>query len=268
MPIEFLQNFLKRGLTKYKKQVIKKDINVMAMEENMFRGTEIYNELLYNVPHYKKHSHMIPFIGKYWEKYKKLLVLGESHYLPEWSEPDTINNWYTLTTDDLDEEEISWTNTSKLIDNTWYEAKADTIFRNIDYAIIDSGFRPQYDEYDNSYSYIAYMNFFQRPANKTGGSINANSMDKTIANETLQKVVEIIKPDFLFFASSKSWDCLDKSIFKYLIDSNKIGHSCHPATSYWNTPVMKYSIDNKTPLSGKMNFINFIINNNIFGESK
>jgi hypothetical protein len=230
----------------------------------MFRGTEEFNEQLLTIPHYRTHQHMLPFIGKYWGKFKKLLVIGESHYLPPDADEKTITDWYNLSTKDLDEEDVDYTNTSALIDNTWYESKGHTIFRNIDYAIIDSGFKPNYGEYDNSFSYISYMNFFQRPAQKTGDSINVNDTDIKIANETLKNLVLCIKPDYLFIVSGKSWDHLDKTTFKYLIDQNVLGHSCHPTSANWNTPSMKYSTDNKTPLTGKQNFIEFIQKNHIF----
>jgi hypothetical protein len=231
----------------------------------MFRGTEKYNEELLKIPHYRNHKHMIPFIGKYWGKFKKLLVIGESHYLSPDADEKILSDWYNLSTNDLEEEDIDYTNTSSLVDNTWYVDKGHTIFQNIDYAIIDSGFKPKYEEYDNSFSYISYMNFFQRPAQKTGDSINVTNTDIKIANETLNDVFSCIKPDYLFIVSSKSWDHLDKTLFKYLINQNILGYSCHPTSAHWNKPSMKYSLDKKTPLTGKQKFIKYIQSNHIFG---
>jgi hypothetical protein len=108
------------------------------------------------------------------------------------------------------------------------------------------------------------MNFFQRPAEKTGASINQQKVDIDISNETVSQVINVLKPDFLFFVSSKAWDCFNKDWHKELIASNRVGHSCHPASPNWNMPSMKYSIDKVTPLTGKQAFMQFISQNEIF----
>jgi hypothetical protein len=230
----------------------------------MNRGTEHFNAALQDFYHYENHPQMLPFVGKYWGTCKKLLVICESHYLPPYSLPETIRDWYDLTVNELNDDEKEWTNTAKIVDETWYENKSHNNFRNIDYAIIESGFKPDFKLGENSFCYISYMNFFQRPAEKTGDSINPQKVDLEIANETLTHVINVLKPDFLFFVSSKAWECFNKDWHKDLIASNRIGHSCHPTSPHWGIPSMKYSIDNVTPLTGKQAFINFISQNEIF----
>jgi len=237
----------------------------------MLRGTDKYNKNLLEIDHFTKHPQMIPFVGKYWGQYSKLLVLGESHYMPEDFPKDMIEEWYELSPIDFIneglEEDIIWTNTAEIIDSTWYERenRGHYIYRSIDYAIFDSGFKPEYQTGENSFCYISFMNFFQRPALKTGGSIRPNKDDIEIANETLTEVIKIIKPDYLFFASRKARDCFKKEWFKELLKNGKIGFGCHPAAiKDWNTPSAKYSDDGKTPLSGKQAFINFLQKNLIF----
>jgi hypothetical protein len=44
--------------------------------------TEIPKKLR-NIPHYNRYPHMIPFVGDNWGLYRKLLIIAESHYLPE-----------------------------------------------------------------------------------------------------------------------------------------------------------------------------------------
>jgi hypothetical protein len=231
----------------------------------MYRGTEKYNDDLLKIDHYTKHPQMIPFVGKYWGQYTKLLVIGESHYMPDDFPKDMIEEWYELSPIDFENagEDISWTHTAGIIDKTWYEDKGHTIYRNIDYAIIDSGFCPGYLPGENSFCFISFMNFFQRPALNSGEGIIPNKDDIEIANETLTEVIKILKPDFLFFVSSKARDCLKEEWFKDLLNSGKIGYSCHPATSHWNTPSIKYSEDGTTPLTGKQAFINFLQKNHI-----
>jgi len=231
----------------------------------MLRGTDKYNKDLLGIDHFTKHPQMIPFVGKYWGQYSKLLVLGESHYMPEDFPKDMIEEWYDLSPIDFENagEDVGWTNTAGIIDSTWYEDRGHAIYMYIDYAIIDSGFNPEYQPGENSFCYISFMNFFQRPALKTGDSILPNKDDIEIANETLTEVIKIIKPDYLFFASSKARDYLKKEWFTDLFENGKVGFSCHPATPHWNTPSMKYSDDGKTPLSGKQAFINFLQKNHI-----
>jgi hypothetical protein len=105
------------------------------------------------------------------------------------------------------------------------------------------------------------MNFFQKPAQETGESIKVTSEDKNVANIVLKNVIDIIKPDYLFFLSSISWDFFDKNIFAI----NKIGHSSHPTSIWWNRATAKYTkpLEEKT-ITGKESFKYFIRINKIF----
>lgn len=67
--------------------------------------------------------------------HKRLLVLGESHYLPKTS---TIhlnpNNWYSATECQLNDEEIGWVSTRKIIDwskQDGFRIKAHGIYKSI-----------------------------------------------------------------------------------------------------------------------------------------
>ncbi len=46
-----------------------------------------YDDLLSSIPFYQSHGCMTPFVGENYEssKHKKLLLIGESHYMPEGS---------------------------------------------------------------------------------------------------------------------------------------------------------------------------------------
>ena len=46
-----------------------------------------YDSSLLSLPFYSSHSYMLPFVGDDYDspKYKKLLLVGESHYVPEGS---------------------------------------------------------------------------------------------------------------------------------------------------------------------------------------
>jgi hypothetical protein len=223
----------------------------------MLKGTKDYNVKFGEFPHYKKHPQMMPFVGKNWGKHKKLLVIGESHYLANGFNIETIKNWYNISLDDLNDKDKDiaywWTNTARLIDTTDYHI--GTMWKQIRDAILKADFNPT----DDVFSYISYMNFFQRPALEEGGSVKKGltSEDISIANKTIKSVIDAIKPDYLFFVSSFSWDNFDKSLF----DKKYIGHSCLPLGIWWNRKSAKYA-----NLTGKGSFIEFIKRNNIFNR--
>ena len=65
------------------------------------------------IPFYQKHPYMKPFIGERFdsELHKKLLIVGESHYLPATSTVHlNIDDWYAGNCDVSDEEK-EWCNT-------------------------------------------------------------------------------------------------------------------------------------------------------------
>lgn len=222
----------------------------------MNRTTEFDKLFKKNITHYKQHKQMIPFVGKHWGDYKKLLIIGESHYLPEKSLKRTIKNWYELTTSDLNEDEIGWTSTAKIVDEC-QKYNSPRLYIILNKAIMDSGFKPENTE--NVLQYVSFMNFFQRPAQKTGKSIIHNDEDVLIANTVLKGVCSIIKPDYIFFISSKACDVSD-------IEKITVGHSCHPACPWWNRKAKTNSFATpKNPLTGKESFIKFIRKNEIFG---
>jgi len=236
--------------------------------EKMQRGTIEYNSKLLEIPHYKKHPQMIPFVGRNWgKKYKKMLIIAESHYLENKDEnKEIIKNWYEKPIDVLkngDDNVCEWTSTAKLTDCTDYKSRGHRLWLNLDYAIHnqETGFHS--DEKEHVFSYIAFMNFFQRPAQNTGASINPEGKDCEVANGTLKDVIKIIAPDFLFFVSNKAWQCYDKN--EKVFNQNCVGHSSHPACRWWNKPSNKYK-NHKTnqKATGKEAFMSFIKFNNIF----
>lgn len=185
-----------------------------------------YDKDLLKITHYKAYPQMMPFIGEKYDE-KKLLVIGESHYLPECSEKSS--DWYRHDWNYLDEEEKGWINTSELIRNTKYN-KAHTIYKNIDLA-----FKEVFNVKDESWHYMAFMNFFQRPAEKTGKSIKVTSEDRDIANDTLKEVVNVLKPDTVIFVSSKAY-----RTYNNCCDKVNVFSGVHPACRWWNTKMRKY----------------------------
>jgi len=223
---------------------------------------------------------MMPFVGK---DYKNgLLIIGESHYLDERTPKSIIKKWNDYSLEDLQKdldnyktvmkinEELkynllSWTNTSGLIDEGDSFVGGHAIFGNIDKAIQEITKIEQFE----CWSKIAFMNFFQRPAYNEGDSIDPTEKDWKIANETLDFVVEIIKPKYIYFVSRKSWEELSEELFDKMTSNDIIiNYGPHPACYWWNKESKKYQIKFhgrwKRNLTGKMKFKYFLKENEIF----
>jgi len=225
------------------------------MSEGILTETE-FDGKLKECEIYQKHPQLLPFIGKNYGngKFNKLLIIGESHYISntylagENKGNDRkkeelkyiFENWYEISNSDLNNEEcndIGWTTTRKTI--TGSEARFNKRVRS---ALNNLS--------EDLFSCISFMNFFQRPASlKT--SINSDEKDIKIANETLQFVCDIIRPDCLLFLSKKSKDnFVGKS--ENFPDKEKIAVVYHPTAWRWKK---------NHPVYGKQVFIDFIKNN-------
>ena len=112
----------------------------------------------------------------------------------------------------------------------------------------------------------AFMNFFQRPAQESGKSIQHNhNTDIEVAGATLQAVCEILEPTKIFFVSSRAYNAFREYINKHINNKehplgwelaknscqaiqmtysfNKaiVGHSAHPGCSWWNRKSKNYT---------------------------
>jgi hypothetical protein len=215
------------------------------------RGTNRFDARFKEIEHFAQHPHALPFVGKDYGKGQKILILGESHYLDPESNPETINNWYSLSSNDLNEENLIWTNTSLIVNNTNFKSKGHLIYKNVHYSLINCGVA-------GGLSSISYMNFFQRPADSTGNSISVNQNDTIMANNVLKQVLDILSPDYLYFVSSKSYNHFDKGLFP----THKTGHGPHPACPWWNKKSANFTKpDNVPAITGKESFQYFIKTN-------
>jgi len=198
-------------------------------------------EYHYGNSHYKKYPVMKPWVGSNYvsDKHKKLLVLGESHYLPEGStKSHDLDAWYSGSEDSLDDEEKGWIHTRGIIkknveDN--YCNSAHGIFRNIAKAVNSVGC--QYASPLEAMNDIAFMNYFQRPAEKTGESIHVGQKDVEIATSVLTDVIETLAPDIVIFVSFKAaWHgkCIVESL------NIPVTATPHPTCRWWNKQTKKY----------------------------
>jgi len=167
--------------------------------------TEHYDNDFDSIAFYRNYPEYRPFIGKHFDDGKsKILLLAESHYLPTGSTAHLLpKNWYENSSVLLTDEERRWINTRGIINsgnNQHWKHKGHTIYRHLEKALIESGIPKS----TNSFSYVACMNAFQRPA-KTKDSLRVHEIDTENAFLVLSSVIEILKPDHICFVSSKAW---------------------------------------------------------------
>ena len=216
-----------------------------------------FDEDLLKVDHYKKYPEMMPWIGCGFTTQKiKILLIGESHYLPK----DCIYHldaeaWYRGTSTTITKGRGSFTTRDIISSGTKdnWKKKSRAIYKNTENAIYESrlfSIKPA-----TTYANTAFMNFFQRPAQTNGDSIKPSNLDITVSNEVFSNVVKIIRPDVVIFTSSLAYKAAAKEqSLKYLKEMNIQYTRCpHPYTSWWNRPSKKY--ENKT---GRTHFIDFI----------
>ncbi len=196
---------------------------------------------MYSNEHYIKYPVMKPWVGGLYSSgaTKKLLVIGESHYLPPKSTKSSdVDFWYSSSELGLTPKEVSWINTSGIIrdnksDN--FPNKAHGIFRNIG-KILNEGFL-SYDNSADALNHVAYLNYFQRPAETTGDSINVHKQDLEVSQKVIDDVINALKPEIVVFTSSKAGDHGQQVVEKH-------GVLCvaapHPTCQWWNREAKKY----------------------------
>ncbi len=223
----------------------------------MKNSSTYFDEKLMKIEHYRKYSEMLPWIGYDYKNQKiKVLTVGESHYLSKTStyHHDPIS-WYAgiLMSNKPDKAGI---HTRKVIFSgilTQWKKKSKVIFKNTESALLSSNLFPI--KPDSAYDNIAFMNFFQRPAEKSGKSIKVKDLDLTISSQVFTEVVNIIKPDVVIFTSVLAYKYAKNCAALDYLSTNEITFTkCpHPATSWWNRKSKMYG--NET---GKNHFITFI----------
>lgn len=224
-----------------------------------------YIEKLKNISHFVKYPQMIPFVGDDYDK-TRLLILGESHYLPKGEEwrtskwyENSVKEWlsveFNVDNSEVFENEnqwIGWTWTMELV-----RKRVHRIYKELEAALRASG------RFDSGLNASAYMNFFQRPAEKEGEQIHNTLEDNCYAAETLQCVCSVLKPTKIFFATTRAYQGLgafiNVKLLKVVMKTNPtfplenvgyierwfndalIGHGAHPASCWWNKAAKSYS---------------------------
>ena len=196
--------------------------------------------------HLEKFPCMHPWIGNSYrdDRHKRLLVIGESHYMPPKSTihlgPDL---WYRSNEGHLSEEERRWVHTCGVISSKTFH-RGHEIFRAIKREIVgilkESGLTPD----DFPLNHIAYYNYFMRPASKTGGSIEGHVVpqDCKISEDVLRWFIRQHQPEMMIFTSQFASGKAEGVIREYGIPCIS---TPHPGCSWWNRSCPKY---NRNPI--------------------
>jgi len=192
------------------------------------------------IGHFARYPTLMPWVGAgYRQAPIRIMVLGESHYLePTNTLHHDPQSWYAGL-DLAGMHDLPWMNTRGIIangiDNRWKQA-SKTIYRNIANALDAGDFN--FARCANAFLGIAFMNYFQRPAERSGHSIKVRALDIERSAEVLEKVVQVLQPDLLIVCSSLAWRAARS---RGLIDALRkagvlVKASTHPSSSWWNRP--------------------------------
>ncbi len=212
-----------------------------------------YDDELMSIDHFQIYKEMLPWIGvQYGQGRKKLLFVGESHYLGH-NKGDTRNEqkpityhlqperWYKGVAKD-ERENSNWFMTrniiKKSIANNW-KLKSRLIYRNIEKVLYDSGLC---SNEDSAFNQIAFMNYFQRPAEVVGKSIKVSSLDRDVSYRVWSEVVAKIEPDVVVFTSSLAWRNANKLGAANRLKEAGIASmkAPHPGCAWWNRKSKAY----------------------------
>jgi hypothetical protein len=199
--------------------------------------THDFDDQLSAVPHYALYPEMMVAVGAHYRAAPvHILVLGESHYLDEPEPANIPERWYARR--GLHHAKSSANiNTRSVFENSILgraPSKSKTIFHALASALETC--RIGSPDADSALQSIAYMNFFQRPAERAKESILVQPRDVDEAAKVLASVAATLRPHLVVFASRLSWRHGQKAGVAALLASSGIDTVGvpHPATSWWN----------------------------------
>jgi len=182
---------------------------------------------------------MRPYVGEHYSDtgFPSLLLIGESHYVPEDSEHDIAPEaWYLGNSGTLSDDELLYISTAQIINKSrvdGFSNPAHSIYRNAFLEINEFG--PAYADFTRVADHIAFYNFFLRPA-FTGDSLIVTAKDIDIANEAFRAHYEALKPTAVIFFST-----LARSYFHPTEPvSIPVIATPHPGCPWWNRTAKKY----------------------------
>lgn len=229
-----------------------------------YLGDRQFDESFTRKGHLATFPDMLPWVGStYAQQHFKLLVVGESHYFSKGTDfHHDPSQWYERPKtchEELKTREGHRVRfqVSKLIDRKL--SSAHKMYSTIAGALNKTTYFKEKSKQHNVFDAIAYVNYFQRPANNANGSISVTPLDSQVAHATLEQIIDTIRPDAVIFVSKKAWASARGSGLLPKIHCLN-GQTAHPCSAWWNRAVKRYSIingepSNAGPLTGRERFI-------------
>jgi hypothetical protein len=196
---------------------------------------------------YEFHPELTPFIGKLYSKAPlKVLFLGESHYLPAAYNHRVGQEWYERSTASygFSTEALAWLNTAAIIRHdvieSSYKNPAHNIYRNIG-KVYGEVFAK--GDYPQALEYIAFGNYFLRPAEVCGESIIINSWDEEVRSfQQLAALEKQLQPALIVFVSKKAYESFVRVAQSQGATAllSKAKSVPHPNSAWWNRAIAQY----------------------------
>ncbi len=196
-------------------------------------SSNLFDPALKEISHYQSFPAMLPFVGQGYvlENRPKLLILGESFYLPEYSTLQlNAGEWYSSNQGLLDDEVVAWINCRGLLECDW-KSGGQRMYAEINRCLAEVDL----PSLDRPVSNICYNNTFMRPATE-GESFKhcCEEQDIVVSIDTLTRVIATLKPDLVIFVSKYAWDAVGWRIAKQIASVNFdfVSHPLDPR--HWN----------------------------------
>jgi hypothetical protein len=176
---------------------------------------------------------MAPFVGQDYisANHSKLLIFGESFCFPPEStlHKDPIK-WYSANQSLLSDYEVQWINCRGLLECPWGE-DGHKMYHVLNGCLKELDLPSQ----DRPISHICYTNTFLRPAD-SGISFRSRCVpqDVVVSIDTLTKVVAVLAPDLVIFASKYAWEVVGQRVAEQ-VTGTAFDFVSHPtAHFYWD----------------------------------
>lgn len=196
---------------------------------------------------YSLHPELTPFIGKLYPKAPlKVLFLGESHYLPAAYNHKVGQEWYERSTASygFSAEALAWLNTAAIIRHdvieSSYKNPAHNIYRNIGKVYGEVFVK---GDYPQALEYVAFGNYFLRPAEVCGESIIINGSDEEVRSfQQLAALEKQLQPALIVFVSKKAYESFVRVAQAQGATAllSKAKSVPHPNSAWWNRAIAQY----------------------------
>lgn len=221
--------------------------------------TLAFDSRLGGIAHYARYPEMMVAVGDlYGTAPVPVLVLGESHYLDTAEVSNHPDHWYERR-QLVHAASAANIHTRQIFDNAINgrkRRKSKAIFHALASALGASGIAMPGAR--SPLQSIAYMNYFQRPAEVSGESLVVHSRDVAEASDVVANVVSILQPKLVVFASRLAWRHAKGDLAERLVSMGiDVLNVPHPATSWWNRPSRPMG-----DMSGRQRFIKAVLAKN------